>query len=205
MTTLGHGSSYGRMIRDGISSIPLPPRPNAKSRIDLPSLLRGAAEHARVERRASGHWQLSGTSKSGNSKIIALFENSDGFPIRSVDVRMTKDGSRVLSIREIATNQKGTAGWPKFPVTEAIRSGLRVVRVSDTNLERPPEGHKAVASGIRAWAAQGALRNPKWRTMPYLDNVDWEAVTQANTDVGLKLRALLRTDSGEPPQELPRE
>ena len=164
--------------------------------VDLPSFLRGV-EGRKVEQDESGRWRLTGVSKSGKSKIIALFENSEGVSMRSLEIRAVEDDVRVLSIRNIAINRKDAATWPTFPVEDAIPAGVKVVRFSDLKLDSPSEGVGAVAFGLRAYLSQIALRNPKWRVSPYLGNVDWDDAKRANAELGPALRTLLKMPTAE--------
>ncbi len=164
--------------------------------VDLPAFLRGV-EGRKVEQVESGRWRLTGVSKSGKSKVIALFENSEGVSIRSLEIRGVEDDVRAMSIRNIAINPKETPVWPAFPAKDAFPEGLKVVRFADLNLDFPSENGKLVAFWLRAYISQGGLWNSKWRASPFLGDVDWDEAKKANAELGPALRALLKAPTAE--------
>ncbi|MEX1028227.1 MAG: hypothetical protein WD049_09520 [Candidatus Paceibacterota bacterium] len=49
-----------------------------------------------------------------------------------------------------------------------------------------------------ALVAQGALRNAKWRTMPFLRQLDWTDALNNNSEYDPKLRPLFDGRANEP-------
>jgi hypothetical protein len=187
------GATFIVQVADEKSTITysLTSQKDSKVLIDLPSLLRGAAKNGKVEGEASGDWRVTFVSESGKSKVTAAFRNSATFPIRSVEVRSSADDSLSFAIRDIAINADMDRAWPDFPARESFPKTLRLIVSADRKIETAGDPVEMVAHGIRSLAAQGALRNPKWRNLPYLANVDWNRAKQANEEFGPPLRKLL--------------
>jgi hypothetical protein len=72
------------------------------------------------------------------------------------------------------------------------------VRLADLKTESHADGLGVVARGLRTVAAHGALRNPKWRSTPFVSNVDWANAQKTNDEIGPPLRILLNVEPAEP-------
>jgi hypothetical protein len=166
--------------------------------IDLPSFLNHAMQNGTVTQESGGDWRLTLPSNSGKSVVMAVFKNCRGYPIRSLEIRSIADDSLLFAVRDICVNAKTTPAWPDFPVADSFPKGLRVVRLADLKTESHADGLGVVARGLRTVAAHGALRNPKWRSTPFVSNVDWANAQKTNDEIGPPLRILLNVEPAEP-------
>lgn len=157
----------------------------AKISVDLPSFLRTAQAHGELTRTRSGDWQLTCFSPSGESKVVATFEDTDGFPIRELEIRSAAEDILKFAFRNIAVNEDADVHWPEFPAAEAIPEGISVLRIADMKLN---PGQSLLLQTLAAFAA---VQNPQWRNPAIFQDVDWDDAAIANDELGPRLRDLL--------------
>ena len=165
--------------------------------VDLPSLLGGAIENGKLDLTEHGHWRVTTVSPSGKSRVIAEFMKSKPFSIRHLETRSVVDGTVAFAIRDITINATADIAWPAFPPAGSFPESLKLIKRRDHEVKSVDDGFDVVTHGIRTLLAQGALRNPKWRTTPYLQDVDWTATVNTNAVFGPKLHALFRDPANE--------
>ena len=193
------GPQFIVQVRDDKFTIKysLTSRDKTEVQVDLPSLLRGAIENRKLDSIENGHWRVTTVSPSGKSKVIAEFMKSEPFSIRHLEMRSVEDGTLAFAIRDITINEAADTAWPAFPPTESFPESLKLIKLEDHEVKSVDDGFDVVTHGIRTLMAQGALRNPKWRTTPFLHGVDWTATLNTNAVFGPKLHALFRDTANE--------
>jgi hypothetical protein len=174
--------------------------------LDLPAFFRQARKNGKLERDSSGHWRLTGLADLRNSeerraddrKVIAVFGNSIGFPIRQVEVRSAADDSLVYAIRDISINEDAGYRWPRFPAADCFPRTIKLLQLSDFKTETVAGAMDVPRYLFRGIAAQAALRDPKLRGVPYLGDVDWAKAQRTHEQSSPPLRELFKIPWAEP-------
>lgn len=105
------------------------------------------------------------------------------------EMRLTKDDSIVLEVRDFAINGEATIANVDFPSRNALPDGLKVVETGD--LKNVGGDDRIMKQLLRVIGVHAALNNPAWRTHPSLSNIDWMQAKKANQTFGPPLRELL--------------
>jgi hypothetical protein len=130
--------------------------------------------------------------KPNGLELALLFKASEHWPLQRMSV--SANGKEVLIIRNISINKPIPKRLLNFPTPDAFPAGIVTRHLTEQKSDTVGEMLSVSASFTRALAAPAAIRDPKLRSFPFSNSVNWDDVKRAHSINGPKLSALLGVD-----------
>lgn len=157
--------------------------------VDIPSFIRDPSEVTRTFRQLPNNlWELRDLNSNG-SELLLLFDTSEQWPLKRMEV--LRDGKPMLIIRDIVINKPMPHYLTKFPSVDQFPADLTTDRLADRDEDFFANAISLPQRFVRSLAAPSAIREPKLRSFPFSNDVNWEEVERRHKVIGPKLSSLL--------------
>lgn len=163
---------------------------NSRFVVDLPSIVLKTKNDYVLKQIDDNQWEVTSTSKSGFSRVIATFDVTQACPVQSVEVRITDIDRLYFSVTDIEVNASLDARLREFPSAEHFPPDLTVK-------EYTAEENKGFVNGLQISKkfftilyGRNGLADESVRNNPLLKNIDWDAALRTDEIVGPSMRAL---------------